>query len=239
MADVIDRVRGKIVDYDERRGEIIIRAPYTDFPAMCRREYKEVDIQLIDSRPLSAAQRRNCYAMIREIAAWCGDTPESVKDALKLDFWCGELLQISDRLFSLSDAPMSVVAAFQSWLARFIVRNDVPTRVPMLEYVDDIDDFTYVSLIHKRCVICGKKADLHHVEAVGAGRNRDVIDHLGMEVLPLCREHHEEYHQSGKASFMDKYHLNHGIEVDKTIAKIYGLNIGKKKRRNDLSTELS
>lgn len=227
MADVIDRVRGRIVEYDEKRGEIIIRAPYTDFPAMCRREYKEVEIQLIDSRPLSAKQRRNCYAMIREIAAWSGDTPEEIKEALKLDFWCGELLEVADRMFSLSNAPMSVVAAFQSWLARFIVRNDVPTKVPMLSYIDDVADFTFASLVHKKCVICGKRADLHHCDAVGAGRDRDTIDHLGLKVLPLCREHHQEAHQLGKKSFAQRYHLGEGVEVDKTIAKIYGLNIKK------------
>ena len=228
MADIIDKVRGKIVDYDERRGEIIIRAPYTDFPALCRREYKEVDVVLIDSRPLSEKQRRNCYAMIREIATWCGDTSESVKEALKLDFWCGELLQMSDRLFSLSDAPMSVVAAFQSWLARFIVRNDVPTRRPMLEYVDDIDDYVYACLINKKCPICGKKADLHHYESIGMGRDRDAIIHEGMEVLPLCREHHTEVHTTGRETFMDKYHLGrHGIVADKTVCRIYKLKRGK------------
>lgn len=230
MADIIDKVRGRIVDYDERRKEVIIRAPYTDFPALCRREYKEVDITLIDSRPLSAAQRRNCYAMIREIATWCGDTPEAIKEALKLDFWCGELLQMSDRLFSLSDAPMSVVAAFQKWLARFIVRNEVPTRKPMLDYVDDVDDYVYACLVEKKCPICGKKADLHHVDAVGMGRDRTEIIHEGMEVMPLCREHHTEMHTIGKGDFFNKYHLSNGIIADKTICRIYGLKRKKGER---------
>lgn len=223
MADVIDHVRGRIVDYDEKRGEIIIRAPYTDFAAMCRREYKEVDIQLIDSRPLSAKQRRNCYAMIREISDWNGDTPEENKRFLKLDFWCGELLQVADSMFSLANAPMSIVAAFQSWLARFIVRNDVPTKVPMLSYVDDIDDYVFACTTAKKCVICGKRADLHHVKALGAGANRDEVIHEGLEVLPLCREHHMEVHRIGKASFFAKWHLEHGIIADKTICRIYGL----------------
>lgn len=228
MADVIDHVRGRIVDYDEKRGEIIIRAPYTDFAAMCRREYKEVDIQLIDSRPLSAKQRRNCYAMIREISDWNGDTPEENKKILKIDFWRGELLQVADGMFSLANAPMSVVAAFQSWLARFIVRNDVPTKVPMLDYVDDIPNYVYACLVNKKCPICGRKADLHHLESVGMGRDRDTIDHFGMRVMPLCRLHHGEIHSMGKADFFKKYHLEgDGIEVDKTIAKIYNLNIKK------------
>lgn len=225
---VIDRIEGKIVNYDERRRVVLIEAPYDDFARMCRREYDKVIITLPDSRPLSDKQRRSCYAMIREIADWSGDTTESIKEVLKLDFWCGELLEMADTLFSLSNAPMSVVAAFQSWLARFIVRNDVPTRKPMLDYVDDIDDYVYACLVNKKCPICGKKADLHHLEAVGMGRDRDTIIHEGMEVMPLCREHHTEIHTIGRDTFMRKYHLgDHGIEADKTICKIYGLKRSK------------
>jgi len=228
MAAVIDRVRGKIINYDERHGVVTIEAPYDDFVTMCRREYKEVEITMLDSRPLSDKQRRSCYAMIRDIADWMGDTTDSAKDILKLDFWRGELLEMAGTLFSLSDAPMSVVAAFQNWLARFIVRNDVPTRKPMLDYVDDIDDYVYACLVAKKCPICGMKADLHHVQAIGAGRNRDTIIHEGLEVLPLCREHHMEIHTIGKEDFFKKYHLNGGIIADKTICRIYGLKKANK-----------
>ena len=225
---VIDRARARIVGYDERTGEAIIRAP-ANFIKMCHQEQHDVWVEYIDSRPLSSKQRRNCYAMIREIADWSGDTPEEIKHALKLDFWCGELLEIGDRLFSLSDAPMSVVAAFQSWLARFIVRNDVPTKKSMLSYIDDVDDYVYACLINKKCPICGKKADLHHVKAIGAGRDRTQIIHEGLEVMPLCREHHTEAHTMGMDSFCKKYHLNsNGIIADRTVCKIYGLKTKRK-----------
>lgn len=230
MSEVIDKIRGNIVGYDERTGEILIRAKYDNFPRMCRREYKQVDIQLIDSRPLSDKQRRSCYAMIREIADWSGDSTESMKGVLKLDFWCGELLQMADTMFSLSNAPMSIVAAFQSWLARFIVRNDIPIRAPhrMLDFVDDVEDYVYACVASKKCPICGKHADLHHVDVIGMGRDRTAIIHEGMEVLPLCREHHTEIHTIGKDSFMAKYHLNSGVIADKTICRLYGL----KRRKN-------
>ena len=225
---VIDRVKGRIVGYDEKMGEALIRAP-ANFVKMAKQEQREVWIEYIDSRPLSAKQRRSCYAMIKEVSDWSGDTPEETKGVLKLDFWCGELLEIADTMFSLSNAPMSIVAAFQSWLARFIVRNDVPTRKPMLEYIDDVDDYVYACLINKKCPICGKKADIHHVEAVGMGRNRDEIIHEGMEVLPLCREHHTEMHTTGMTDFCKKYHLNtHGIPADRTICRIYKLKRSKK-----------
>lgn len=224
---VIDRVKARIVGYDEHTGEAIIRAP-ADFIKMAHQEQREVWIEFIDSRPLSDRQRRNVYAMIREIADWSGYLPDEVKSHLKRKFWYGELLETAD-IFSLSNASMSVVAAFQSWLARFIVANDVPTHKPMLEYIDDVQDYVYACLIHKKCPICGKAADLHHIDAVGMGRDRTQIIHEGLEVLPLCREHHTEIHTIGKADFLKRYHLNGGIIADKTICRIYGLKQNRRK----------
>ena len=231
MAAVIDTVRGRITGYDERSGEIVIRAKYDDLPAMLRREYKEVQIQLLDSRPLSDKQRRSCYAMIGEIAAWMGEGKTEAKEFLKLEFWTAELWQTADSLFSLSSAPMSVVAAFQRWLARFIVRQDIPTKKSMLSYVDDVRDYVYACLVHKKCCICGQRADLHHVERVGMGRARTEIIHEGMEALPLCRGHHTEAHTMPDEAFFQRYHLDGGIELDKTLCRMYGLKTKKRERK--------
>ena len=224
--DIIDRVRVPF-KYDERRRVAIIEVPYDNFARMCQREYKEVDVTFVDSRKLSDKQRRCCYAMIKAIADYNGDDVSSVKEFTKLEFWTNELYATADTLFSLSDAPMSIVAAFQKWLARFIVAHDIPTKRPMLDYIDDTSDYVYACLIHKKCPICGMKADLHHVEAVGMGRDRDTIIHEGMKVLPLCRKHHTEIHTIGKSEFFKRYHIDDGIPADKTICKIYGLK-GKK-----------
>lgn len=221
MTAVIDHVKGKITGYDERRGVVHIEAPYADFVTMCRREYKEVEITMLDSRPLSDKQRKSCYAMLREIAVWSGYEPDEIKDMMKFNFIAS--LDEDMNQFSLSDAPMSLVAAFQTFLARFIVSHDVPTRRPMLDYVDDVQDYVYSCIINKKCPICGKKADLHHIDTVGMGRDRNEIIHEGLEVISLCWEHHKEIHRMGKADFFKKYHLTGGIEADKTICRIYGL----------------
>ena len=185
MAEINETIRGRITDFDEKRNEVVIRAPYTDFATMCRREYKEVEIRLIDSRRLSPRQRKSCYAMINEIAAYMGEIPNEAKDFLKLSFWTEELQEKADELFSLSNAPMSIVAAFQKWLARFIVRHEIPCKVSLLSYVDDVEDYVYSCLCYKKCAICGRQADLHHVDAVGMGADRTEIIHEGMRVLPL------------------------------------------------------
>jgi hypothetical protein len=44
-----------------------------------------------------------------------------------------------------------------------------------------------------------------------------------MEALPLCREHHTEAHTMPDEDFFAKYHLDGGVVIDKTIAKIYKL----------------
>lgn len=225
MTAVVDRVRGKITNYDERRGVVTIEAPYTDFVTMCRREYKEVEITMLDSRPLSERQRKSCYAMLREIAVWSGYEPDEIKDMMKFNF-ISSLVEDMQQ-FSLSNAPMSLVAAFQTFLARFIVSHDVPTRRPMLEYVDDVQDYVYSCLIAKKCPVCGKPAELHHIDAVGMGRDRTEIIHEGLEVISLCREHHTEMHTIGKADFFKKYHINGGITADKTICRIYKLKGAK------------
>lgn len=220
-----DIITGTIAEYDERSGELIIRAPYSDYYTLTKREYKKVRIQLLDGRPLSSKQRRSCYAMITEIADYMGEEKAEAKDFLKQRFMANELEELGDAIFSLSDAPMSLVAAFQRFLVRFIVRHDIPTRKPMLEYVDDIGDYVYSCLINKKCVICGRPADLHHIERICMGRNRQEIIHEGMECLPLCRGHHTEAHTMPDSEFFDKYHLDGGIKLDKTLCRIYGLRL--------------
>ncbi len=187
------------------------------------REVKEVYIDLIDSRPLSDKQRKMCYALIHAIAEWSGSTAEDVKTAFKLDFWADKVDTLADKIFSLSNAPMSLIAEFQRFLVAFILANDVPVKQPLREYVDDIEEYTYLCLIHRKCAVCGRRAELHHLDAIGMGNDRNEVQHLGREVMSLCREHHMEFHTVGRPAFMSKYHLNGGIEADKTILKIYGL----------------
>lgn len=227
MKSPTETVKGRIVGYDERTGELLIRARYDDWVTMTRREFKECLVQPIDSRPLSDKQRRACYALLREISDYTGMGQEQTKELMKLKFLAEELQETADRIFSLSNAPMSLVCAFQRFLVRFILDWDIPCNFPLLNFVDDVQDYVYTCLVNKKCCVCGARADLHHVDHVGMGRNRNEIIHEGMKALPLCREHHTEVHAIGQDSFKQKYHLNDGIEVDRTIAKIYKLKTRK------------
>lgn len=228
MKTPIDTVKGNIVGYDERRGEVLIRAPYDDWQTMTKRGYKQCLVQMIDSRPLSDQQRRMCYSLLREIADYTGQGIGPTKEWMKIKFLSDDLEQTADKIFSLSNAPMSLVCAFQRYLIRFILDFDIPCRFSLLEYADDVGDYLYHCLMTKKCCICGGHTDLHHVERVGMGRNRNEIIHEGMEVLPLCREHHSEAHTMADEDFFARYHLPGGIVLDRTLCRLYGL-----KKRGD------
>lgn len=214
-------LKGKVVGLSED-GTATIKAqvPLAQF---LHREVKEVYVDMIDSRPLSDKQRRMCYALVKAIADWSGSGSEEVKETFKLDFWAERIDTLSDKIFSLSNAPMSLVAEFQRFLVAFILTHDVPTKRPLREYVDDIEAYTYLCLVRRKCAVCGQRAELHHIDAIGMGNDRTEVQHEGREVMSLCREHHMELHTVGKSEFMTKYHLDGGVPCDRTIMKIYGL----------------
>ena len=227
MKSPVDVVKGKIVGYDERRQEVLIRAPYDDWHTLTKREYKQCLVQLIDGRPLSDKQRRMCYSLLREISEYTGQGIDPTKEWMKIEFMTEDLEQTADKLFSLSNAPMSLVCAFQRFLIRFILDWDIPCSFSLLEYADDVPDYIYHCLVTKHCCICGMPTDLHHIERVGMGRNRNDIIHEGMEVLPLCREHHTEAHTMPDEEFFEKYHIPGGVTMDKTLCRLYGLKARK------------
>lgn len=228
MKSPIDTVKGRIVGYDERTGDVLIRAKYDDWPTMCKREYKSCLVQMVDSRPLSDKQRRACYALIGAISDETGMGKDPAKEWLKIKFLLEDLEATADQLFSLSNAPMSLVCAFQRFLVRFILDWDIPTKFSLLDMVDDVPDYIYACLISKKCCITGRHAELHHVDRVGMGRDRTDILHEGLEALPLSREKHQEAHSMSDQEFFEKYHLPGGIVLDKTLCRIWKLKARKK-----------
>lgn len=228
MKQPLETVKGRVVGYDERARELLIRAPYPDWETMLKRNFKTCLVQPMDSRPLSAKQRRACYAMIGEISDYTGEGRDPTKERMKLKFLASDTEAMGDKIFSLSNAPMSLVCGFQRFLVRFILDWDIPTRFPLLDMVDDVGDYLYHCLLVKKCCITGRPAQLHHIDRVGMGRDRTDIAHEGMEVLPLAPEMHQLAHTMTDREFFDRYHLPGGIVLDQTLCRVWKL-----KRRKD------
>lgn len=230
MKSPIDTARGRIVGYDERRQELLVRVPYDDWYTMTKRDYRECLVQLVDSRPLSGKQRRTCYALIGAISDYTGMGKDPTKEYMKLKFLLEDLEGTADQIFSLSNAPMSLVCAFQRFLVRFILDWDIPVKFSLLDMVDDVPDYIYACLASKKCCICGRPACLHHHDRIGSGRDRTEIDQEGMLAEPLCYEHHTECHTMPQAEFDHKYHVV-PVKIDAALKRIWRLK-GERKRHD-------
>ena len=180
-----------------------------------------VGVELVDKRHISADQRKKAYVLISYIAAWWGYTPlEAMKEMLKLMF-IGEAETLR-RTFSLSDCDMTTARLFITYLIDFCILHGVDVGEPLYQLSEDIPRYVWACLMNKRCAVCGRKAELHHVDAVGMGRNRKEICHIGMRALPLCREHHTEIHAVGREDFLRRYIIE-PVRIDERIAKVYRL----------------
>ncbi len=218
------RLEGKIVDADAKF--LTIRVPY--HPDYVGKDMEKATVFLHDGRKHSRDQHGKVFALIGEIAMWAGykasETSEVNAD-MKRDFLMkrfDELSAAAIKSFSMSDGDVTTVSLYITHLIDFILEHNIPTKRPLTEMCEDIQAAVYSAMMHKRCIVCGRRADLHHVDRVGMGGNRKEICHIGMRALPLCREHHNEAHQHGDAALMDKYHLEN-VVIDEKIAKKYRL----------------
>lgn len=209
-------INGQIVGVDP--GGVTIRVPYDNWERFARRHYQEVRVEFPDERQRTAEQLRKAWAIMGDMAAYVGgDKEEDVYRPLAADFTTRMQETLQKNLFHLSSADVTTAREFISFLLDTCLEMDIPLSKPASELTDDIQHYVYSCVINRKCAVCGRRADLHHVDAVGMGRNRQEIDHVGMRALPLCREHHQEAHSIGTAPFLERYHLE-PITIDERIA---------------------
>lgn len=223
----IDTIKGRIVDYDPMTQELTIKAYYPDWRTLTKREYADCNVELIDSRSMSNKQRKAVYALLREIGKHTGQGLSSTKEAMKAKF-AEEELGEAGREFSLSDSPMSLIYAFQKYLVHFILDFDIPCDFPLLDFVDDVQDYVYACAVRRKCCICGRPAVIHHHERIGMGRDREEVEQFGMLIEPLCGIHHNECHTMPQGEFDEKYHIV-PVTINEELKKVWGFT-GEQKR---------
>lgn len=214
---------GRISEIGED-GSVVIKAMLPNLYHAILRQYEDVEIILPDGRRISPEQRRKIYALIGEVAEYCegfknAETIEETKMMLKWQFLLERLESQERRLFSLSNCDVTLAREFITYVIDFIIKHDIPTKVSLLDHCEDIGKYIYSCLMNRKCCICGKDADIHHITGskIGMGNIREEVHHLGREVLPLCRSHHTECHNDERG-FMDKYHLE-AIALDEALCR--------------------
>lgn len=207
---------GRITAYD---GEVLtVKVPFYDIEYIKRKSVRNVEVHIEDGRCITADQRKKLYATFNDISEYTGHMPEYIKEFMKYDF----IAETGHSFFSLSDVNVSTAKEFLEHVIEFCVIHGIPTKDSLLSRTPDIARYVYRCALEKKCCITGKKAELHHLDAVGMGRKRKDIIHLGMEVIPLSAELHREAHTIGKKSFCEKYHVC-GVVADGEICKKYNL----------------
>ena len=213
-------VTGKIIKYD---GRFLLVEPTEDIGRLLNRQKPTtVEIRIDDGRTITTDQRKKIFAIIRDIANWSGHIPQELRSYLTWNY-CAEY---GIEPFSLSDTTVSIARDFTSYLIDFCFYHDIPSKDTRLNQTDDIGKYLYLCLEHRKCAICNKPAEVHHVDRVGMGRDREHIVHEGMKAIALCREHHNLAHVKEKQLF-EKYHI-YGIRLDKYLCDVLYLH-----RNND------
>lgn len=202
----------------EQRGQVYV---LTTRPAVDNLS-EEVTVCWQDARARSNEQIRKAWALMTEIAAFQGEDKETVYREQSLEFTRRNLEVLQGMLFHLSTATVSEASAFISMLVEIIIEYGIPTKEPLVELCEDVQKAVYFCLLHKTCAVSRRKAELHHVSAIGAGYNRREKPQIGALVLPLAREYHMECHNIGNKAFCEKYHLE-PVRLDERLAKVYGL----------------
>ena len=116
-------------------------------------------------------------------------------------------------MFSLSNCSNELASDFIEFLINFAFENGVPMKEHPLKRVDDVDRYLLACIRHKVCCICGRRAEIHHVDVIGMGRDRQTYDDSKHRKMALCRQHHTEVGQIGQDVFNEKYHV-YGVIVD-------------------------
>ncbi|WNW16703.1 putative HNHc nuclease [Lactiplantibacillus plantarum] len=179
--------------------------------------------ELADTRKARPQQRRLFFALLSDVAEW-SIVPQ---DFLKSMFYLQYQIYTDGKQISLSDVTQSSVSDANQLLdlvIDFMFEWHVPFNKGYKLLPREQEYYLFQCCRHRVCMICGNRADIHHVDVIGAGLNRTHVDHTKRHVMALCRVHHSEIEQIGSVAFSAKYHVPvDGIKLDKETLKRIGL----------------
>ena len=193
--------------------------PFTDTDYLKRNKIKFAELDIRDERIRTEKQNRFIHALLRDIDDYTGQGVNYLKEFFKVLFYFERGLVYK----STADLDVTTANEFCLYLLEFIIAEGIPVKEDIISKCPDIARYVYMCALYGKCCITGQKGEIHHIDAVGMGRDRKEIYHIGMRALPLCREKHTEFHAIGASEFYKKYHIE-PIKLDEKICKANGLN---------------
>lgn len=205
----VDNIRGEII---EQKGRLVTIRLIDDINVQeaTQRRYNGkyyAYLTIVDPNSITDLQRKHFYALMGDLEEYTGTPIEAWESKIKYEFMLEEVL---DAFPSLAVGAMSKTTASKllEFVISFCIANDIPFRKQQFYLTTDASNMLYALTMKRLCVVCGKpNSEIHHVDAIGMGRDREKYDHTQSRFLCLCREHHTETHQIGGQEFMSKYHV--------------------------------
>lgn len=202
-------VRISKIKEDQNGTELLISIPGKYIKDMVLDKHiRHAEMRFDDGRYISIYQRKKAYATLSDIAKWNGDAPEDVKEIMKYH----QIKRTGCKYFSLSDCTMDTAREYINTLMEFALENGVPLSDLGVDRTDDIGKYLYFCIKHRKCAVCGRKGEIHHVDTIGMGNDRRKVDDSNYRKICLCREHHTIAHQRGMDVFQKMYKV-YGIVI--------------------------
>ena len=174
-----------------------------------------VDVQVYDPYKITDKQRRKIFALVNDIEAHTGQPRDYLREMFA-DYV--RTLEGYEERLSLASCSKQQASEIIEVIIMWVFQQNIPLNYKTSDLMKEDKAFLYMTVLKRKCAICGKHAELAHRYAIGRGRNRNKMDHYGNQVLGLCSSHHREQHQIGIDSFNKKYHLeNSWVDVNTKI----------------------
>ena len=168
-----------------------------------RKSSRMAELTVFDGRGITMEQRKKIYAMMGDISAWTGYYPDELKARMKYLY----IEKTGKEMFSLATCSIETARQFLDIIIDFALENSIPLRESGIERTGDIFNYLVSCIHHKKCCICGRPADIHHLDAIGMGNDRKYYDDSGNKIIALCRKHHVIAHNKGRETFCALYHV--------------------------------
>lgn len=164
-----------------------------------------------DPRRFTDLQKRLYFALLGDIYKWSGHHINELHDWFKQEY-----IIKTYSLMSFQHTSKNTVTDANKMLEiviEFMFEFNVPFKSGYELLTKDEEYYLYQCCKHRKCAVCGSHADIHHIDAVGSGNNRNKQDHTKKLVIALCRKHHNEAHNLGNSLFLSRNKLA-GIYLD-------------------------
>ena len=161
-----------------------------------------------DGRVILADQRRKIYALINDISEYTGYNPDETKEVFKKLY----AEKSEGESFSLSDCSITTARKFISFLIKFCVENEIPTKESLIGMTEEVGKYLYACVAKRKCAICGKSSKIYSCSAFEVGNVIESSANIeGSYVLPLCQDCRSK--TSDIITLYDEYKIK-GIKLD-------------------------